>query len=530
MGEYGGSKGVAKNLLRIIIVDDELPIRQRLQMFDWLACGAEVVGEAENGEEALDLCASLLPDIVFTDIKMPVMTGLDLLKQISQEYPEIPVVLITSFDDFNYVHQALKMGAVDYLMKVTLRQEELAQTIDKARAWIQNRFSQKEYERGELRKHKSQMFRQMLGHSQPQPQEQSQELLKELLQPERLPELPFRFIRLITRVKREDEMVVDQQLQEVLNVLQKKNKPAGPCYWFWFSINLGDYLVWFPHAQTLDELTAAANHMLSHIRASLATSMPYLFHEAAVYAIISSEVHSYSEYREVFRETFYWVDYCFFNEDYSVFMGKPVPMQVMDGKLEFELRTGFRRSLTDISSFNEYIRNDFNAWMLKHRVHPAGIRMFLKSELQEWNSGSKDIAQDHNQLATRIDQSATMDELISNMIYWMEDKRGDFVRTEIRRAKEMIQQRLGEPVTLSAIAEEVGLSGDYFGRLFHEELGMTFKEYLTRCRIEKAIELLQTTNLKVYTVSEMVGFPSYRYFAPLFRKFTGLSPSDYKRG
>jgi two-component system response regulator YesN len=516
------------NILRIIIVDDEVPIRQRLHMFDWSACGAEIIGEAENGEEALDLCASLLPDLVFTDIKMPVMTGLDLLKQISQEYPEIPVVLITSFDDFDYVHQALKMGAVDYLMKVTLRQEELAQTILKARAWIQSRYSQKEYERGELRKQKSQLFRQMLA--QQHPPEQSQRLLKELLKPDPLPKVPFRFVRLIVQVKREDEMIVDQQIQEILNKLQKQTKQSMAHYWFWFSINLGDYLVWFPHEHTLDGLTANTNGILSDIRASLAASMPYLFNDASVYAIISSEVSSYGQYRDVFRETFFWIDYCFFNEDYSLFIGKPEPMQVMDGKLEFELRTGFRRGLTDLSSFNEYVRNDFKAWMLKHRVHPASIRMFLKSELQEWDSGSKDIAYDRTQLPQRIDQSATMDELISNIIYWMEQKRGDFVRTEIRRAKEIIQERLGEPVTLAAIAEEVELSGDYFGRLFHEELGMTFKEYLTRCRIEKAIELLQTTNLKVYTVSEMVGFPSYRYFAPLFRKFTGLSPSDYKRG
>lgn len=515
--------------LRIIIVDDEVPIRQRLQLFDWSACGAEIVGEAENGEEALDLCASLLPDLVFTDIKMPVMTGLDLLKQISQEYPEIPVVLITSFDDFNYVHQALRMGAVDYLMKVTLRQEELAQTIQKARDWLQSRYSQKEYERAEERKHKSQLFRRMLG--QPQLREQSQQdMLQNLLLPEKLPELPFRFIRILAQVKREDEMIVDQQLQELLILQQKQSRLADMKYWYWFSINLGDYLVWFPQTHPLEELTVIANGIIDHIRHSLAASMPYLVHDAAVYAIISSEVTSYDEYRNVFRETFFWIDYCFFNEGNSVFVGKPVPMQVMDGKLEFELRTSFRRSLTDLSSFNEYVRTDFKAWMLKHRVHPAGIRMFLKSELQEWDSGSKDIVHDRTQLVQRIDQSATLDELISNMIYWMEDKRGDFVRKEIRRAKEIIQERLGEPVTLSAVAGEVELSGDYFGRLFHEELGMTFKEYLTRCRIEKAIELLQTTNLKVYTVSEMVGFPSYRYFAPLFRKFTGLSPSDYKRG
>lgn len=511
--------------LRVVLVDDEPPILQRLRTMDWKRFGVDIVGEAENGEEALDLCARELPDIVFTDIKMPVMTGLDLLKQVSQEYPETAVVLLTSYTDFDYARQALQWGASDYLMKVTFNEDELAVTIERAKKWLRSRLSQKEHERREARRRMSQGFRRMLK----QPPEQAQRHLRELLAPEPPPEAPFRFARILLQVSREDELFIDQEAQSVLHELQTKSKPESGDYWFWFPSNTGDYLVWFPHRKETAELTAQVKRIQSGIRARLAAGKAHMNDDAAVFAIVSSEVEEYGRFRDVFRETFYWLDH-FFYEPQGLMIDRPEPLRDLDEKSEFELRTRFRHNLTDRRGMTDYLRAGFKEWVLQQRLRPSGIKQFLLAELQEWAARFREGAVDREGLARRVEQSATLDGLISNVIYWLEQKRDDFVRTEIRRARELVHARLGEPITLSAIAQEVNLSIDYFGRIFHEELGETFKEYVTRCRIEKAIELLQTTNLKVYAVSERVGFPSYRYFALLFRKVTGLSPSDYKRG
>lgn len=513
--------------LKVIIVDDEEPILQRLQLFDWSGFGAEIAGVAENGEEALDLCARVLPDIVFTDIKMPVMTGLELLRQVTQEYPEISVVLLTSYNEFDYVRQALKLGATDYLMKVTLSAEELAQTVDKSRQWIRSRLLQKEQERGEARKRKSQRFRVLLT----QPPERTQALLQELVAPEPLPAVPFRFVRALVQAKREDEWFVDQEAQSILNALQQRLKPGESAYWHWFPVGACDYLLWFPQPLALEALTEEATRIRALLRTRLAETLTYLDRDAAVYLTLSSEVVRYEEFRDAFRETFYWIDHCFFQEAAdALFIGTPPPLVFMDDKTEFELRTAFRSALADVSSFPRYVRNDFKAWVVQRRIHPSAIRSFVQAELAERDAGVREPGAAPGEPGRGLEQCATLSELISHLIYWVERKRDDFIRTEIRQAKETIQARLGEPLTLAGIAQEVGLSPDYFGRLFHEQVGETFKEYVTRCRIEKAIELLQTTNLKVYTVSEQVGFPSYRYFAPLFRKVTGLSPSDFKRG
>jgi two-component system response regulator YesN len=96
-------------------------------------------------------------------------------------------------------------------------------------------------------------------------------------------------------------------------------------------------------------------------------------------------------------------------------------------------------------------------------------------------------------------------------------------------AVQWIKDHLKEPISLPIIAEQVGLSPHYISKLFREETGSTVNQYITRLRMEKAIELLRHSNKKVYEIAEEVGIPSYRYFTVTFRNWTGVSPTDYKR-
>lgn len=118
----------------VLVVDDELPLRQELRLFPWKEHGFELMGEAENGEEALLLCRRIKPEIVITDITMPVMGGLELLRMLKEELPEAKVILLTCHSDFEYAREALRFGAVEYLLKVTLEPEELLNALRNAKA------------------------------------------------------------------------------------------------------------------------------------------------------------------------------------------------------------------------------------------------------------------------------------------------------------------------------------------------------------------------------------------------------------
>ncbi|WP_409341814.1 response regulator [Paenibacillus sp. MBLB4367] len=107
-------------MYKIIIVEDEWLVREGLkQTIPWSNLGCEVAGEAEDGEEALELIERVLPDIMLSDIRMPTMNGIELAGRLTESHPHISIVFLTGFDDFAYAQQALRLGAVDYVLKPT---------------------------------------------------------------------------------------------------------------------------------------------------------------------------------------------------------------------------------------------------------------------------------------------------------------------------------------------------------------------------------------------------------------------------
>ncbi|WP_010267898.1 response regulator transcription factor [Paenibacillus senegalensis] len=128
------------NVMQVVLVDDELPLRQELRLFPWREHGFELAGEAENGEMALQLCRKIKPQIVITDITMPVMNGLDLLRTLKDEQLNVKVILLTCHSDFEFAREALRFGAVEYLLKVTMESEELVNALNHARtAYLRER-------------------------------------------------------------------------------------------------------------------------------------------------------------------------------------------------------------------------------------------------------------------------------------------------------------------------------------------------------------------------------------------------------
>ncbi len=123
--------------MKLMIVEDEKLIREQLAKgVPWSEYGLMVVGTAANGEEALPIARKLCPDIVLTDIRMPKMDGLALLERIMRERPSTPVIMLTAYDDFHYVQQALRRGAFDYVLKIAPTRE-LIKTVLRAREKIE---------------------------------------------------------------------------------------------------------------------------------------------------------------------------------------------------------------------------------------------------------------------------------------------------------------------------------------------------------------------------------------------------------
>ena len=153
-------EGSEERPLAVVVVDDEVPLREELEGFDWESVGAVLAGSAADGAEALDLIRRVKPDLVISDIIMPVMNGIDLLRALKAEFPDLQVVMLTVSKDFESARAALRLGALDYLVKVSIDPQDIAGAVDKARkrlreigAWSRSMEAraQAERERPELR-------------------------------------------------------------------------------------------------------------------------------------------------------------------------------------------------------------------------------------------------------------------------------------------------------------------------------------------------------------------------------------------
>jgi len=117
------------NEITVVAVDDELPLREALGAYRWEDAGARLVEVACNGQEALPIIRDCKPDLVLTDIRMPLMDGLTLLRHIRAERYECEVVMLTHYGEFEYAREALRHGAADYILKEDLCQERIAELI-----------------------------------------------------------------------------------------------------------------------------------------------------------------------------------------------------------------------------------------------------------------------------------------------------------------------------------------------------------------------------------------------------------------
>lgn len=500
--------------LRVVVVDDELPIRQDLRSYPWEAYGAVLVGEAEEGEEALSLCKELLPDVVITDISMPIMDGLTFIRLMREECPGTQVIMLTCHRDFEYAREAIKLGAADYLVKVTLTEDELGAAMEKARRRLVEEASRaRRIKAGK----KQRLAKTILGNSSPS--------FGDLGMPV---EIPLRFAYLMVDVDPTHRLIVHHEIQQEL--FKQEKDYADTVTWIPYR---GDgYLIFF-HVFSHDavQLRFKVKSLLAGVRERLDGGLSYIQTEVRVRAAISELLRTDREWPERLDQTSQWRYASFYDErEDDIYLGKPVPLQTGTTAAIEEIWRILQHCLSDPARLKEEIDHKWVPLCRKVRLVPAVLKSLMKSGFERlaaegWPAGSSSVSE-------QLDNARTLSELAACLIMFGMKSFGvdTGCRKEILKAKSYIREHYAEALTLSEVAEHVGFSPHYLSRLFQEELGESFNGFVTRLRVEKAIELLAEGRLKVYEVAEKVGIPNYRYFSVLFRKWTGVSPTEYKKG
>ncbi|OLS37234.1 response regulator [Bacillus sp. MRMR6] len=492
-------------MLKAVIFDDEYIVLQGLQMMiDWSKYGIELVGTATNGYAAIDLVETHSPDIVFTDIRMPGMDGLQVVEKILAAAPEIVCIVFSGFNDFTYVKKALKLGVSDYLEKpitIPMMEEALQRIQDKIqqRKKVLSLEEKWEDSRVEL---------------------VEKATLDLLLQgDEALPKWAKSFEKEIKEI----EAVTVLALSEKCATL-----PSHSSYLSVYIRNGEEHLLVIFHFQKdCTELWQQLFYWQSEYQITIGSGRTY--------QKITDAAKSYKEALQALRygqfmEQGEWTRFEEIGENPNI----PGDLTEQQEAIIFYLRTGDKLGL--FHQLNEFI-NKLQSQRLDPDVIETEILKLIYLGLEVAKETGEDVSKitpgnylphiEIRRLKTKQKMFSWLKDQMEMFIDWFLHIRQDKKHDAVEKACAYIERNFSKELTLQDVADYVGMNPTYFSLLFKEEMKISYIKYLTKLRIERAKDLLREGN-KVADVSEKVGYHTYRHFSELFKKQVGVNPGQYR--
>lgn len=535
------------NYIKVIIVDDESLVRKRFRYgFSLEEHGFKIVGEAEDGIEALALCEQLKPDIVITDIVMPRMDGLELTRNLKSKLPNTKIIILSNHQEFEFARKAVTYGAMGYMLKVTSGYRELLELLEQARK--------------EIEAEREAMAKDMRNRYQIQ---QSK------------PWLCKTFILDLLKVRYKSFNEIHKQCQ-----LLEINKPSyGFTMVFIYMDNFEKIRTVFP--KDLPTLTYSLVKMVEEISEKSFKSIIFLWPENSIRMMIHWNSHEQMHYADkilmpLLKEISYSVDrYLPFtasiitsnhkrildveqlstsiNESFlevnhalqarfyaghryiHMYKKSDPVFKPMDESAKVYLKNQVKsiNPSLEIEALEKEVEQNVTAIIREMRYDPQQIIMWLQEfTLEKTKHDPRKYNQMLNQLQI-IETTSEFTHYLMRLITWnkekafLEHEEANY-REEILKALEYIGNHYHEPLNVTDVCHHIDMSPNYFSHLFHTQTGMKFTAYVTQFRVQQAQKLLLETSLQVQEIAEKVGIPDYKYFVRLFRRATGQTPSQYR--
>ena len=506
----------------VLIVDDEQIIREGLTtIIDWNAVGYEVAGTAANGMLALDFISENPVDVVLADIKMPRMTGLELSAELSNTYPDIFTVILSGYDNFEYAKKAITNRVFSYLLK-PCREEEIIDVFSRLSQHISKERNKDRLARTARRN----IIR--------------EELAERLSENSSLPETTqltewFQnksgsvFFAFHTRIITEKCCSAETELFTDMVEASMPGKADSICtrtndntFAILAAININ--FEYQPEIFFTIIKSAAEKYFKQEVSAGVSS---------AFYSI--KNLHNkYSEAKSAENISIYCSgeELCKFNSKISSTEVSAIDAEILSKALLSMDRQGLRKLFsaffdeaeTCLTGRTELI-NIMSGFMLKTRI-------ILSSKGFREGSILGDISDFKNNTAACLSLEemksrvfVLQDKWLANIKKYKTSLKSPLIEESLR----IISNRYSEDICLDRIAEELQVTPNYFSRLFKKETGINFKDYLTDTRINSARKLLQSSQARVYEISDMVGYNDHRYFSEVFKKTTGMSPKEFRR-
>ncbi|RCW48556.1 response regulator [Paenibacillus prosopidis] len=511
----------------VLIVDDEPIIRNGLKNFiDWEKLGFTLAGDCANGLQALELLRSRPIDILITDIKMPVMDGLVLTKHALEVNPQIKIVLISSYNEFEYVREGMKHGAVDYLLKPSLEAEELIAVLLRCKEMLAKNRKQA-VERIQFDRQATMLERKRF----------EQEIIRLLISSQS----DFRFIDIFGRQNgsyvcafveydglnewREQygNLHVSMMYEDMQAIFYEQfQKGSAPIL-----AGEGLFLI-YPHEESasisLERFKVRVEEELSvSISIGCCTEAETEWVEKGLRRCRAAGGRRFFEGTgrifscEAQRE-----------DGGSESAQHPHEQEKMDMHAMVETIRAANNNKSVIDSF-------FSRWK-NVRYTPEQVKREayeLLSAFAYINGDSKGLSEFRENIwrcDTIVQLQATIRHLFEEMEHPNRLRLNDKGHGGqlITKAMEYIKLHYREELTLQEVADSIHVSKSYFSNLFKKQSGHNFIDYLIDLRLHEAKRLLVQNECKIYEVAEKSGFNDVKYFSKLFKKMTQMTPVEYR--
>jgi two-component system response regulator YesN len=520
-------------IYKVFLVEDEILTREGIRdNVQWKADGFEFSGEASDGDMALPLIQTIKPDLLVTDIKMPFMDGLELCRIVRERMPWIKIIILSGHDEFEYAQEAVKLGVDEYLLKPITVQE-----MHKVLKKIARELDQERREQEYLKKMQEQL-------------EENQELLREKLlldivtgalsSPEAIEKGQSLGLDLVARyylivilrflVCQPSDLTDQKKIQEIENHVSGLMRDNPDIFVLRRDREELVLLLKGNNPQFIEE---ERELLFSSIRKELENTRCNLMIGVGTLKDRIGDIY------QSFLDAFVQIHDQVSKEDGGTHQGlNNLELHRMNrSAVEEYLTTGGKEDFD--AFFNAYIQpldeSLLQSFMVRNYIF-MDVVLGIAKLLNDLGGNISVIIPELDTLELIMSKITTIGQLKEHtqsilfkaLEYRDGQNRNPHARI-IRQAKEYIEQHfMDADLSLNQLASLVNLSSSHFSMVFSQETTQTFKEYLTDVRIHKAKELLRTTTLNSNDISFQVGFNDPHYFSFVFKKNTGLSPTEFR--
>lgn len=538
-------------MMKVLIADDEKKVAKLIyQLVNWQQWGLEVMGVVHDGRQALQLIRSEKPDIVITDIRMPGFNGIELIQEVQKEENRISFVIISGYSEFKYAQQALKLGVEDYLLK-PIKRKDLVAVLDKIvgkRNDIEADEKQKETIQSELQKTKEQarnnLLRALIVNNENSVGIESQFFAGQHFQ------IVIARVYITAMQQAESKETFDYILSKVQTLLSDTLKLH--CTEMVNTIWKNE-VVCLLNGDALDRISY--DELLNCIRTEL-SSIQLIYPGAKVVFGLGRQLDSVDDFQESLGQLHLSMIGRFKQINQIIFLEEAIQstekgsskngiVSPQQGALQSALTSEFRQKMDscieglDVAGLQKLMKEVADL-MNDHLAEYGLVQKTYLDIIKTFSFGTRkyhgiesafeeDLCEGIERVYRFRDLMSWLSEQCAELLIQTKEEKMNSESKPIFYAKQYIAEHYGEPLTLELVASEIGFNTTYFSSVFKKATGQNFVDYLTQIRMENAKKMLAQSEMDLNIISEKIGYATLKYFSKIFKKHTGITPSEYRR-